>query len=713
MNNSKYKIYQIILPIMMCLVISSCKKQPQMTLKLPPKLVGKSSEDLGQGHYLGNPPMPPQGVFNTPTAPVPAATQRLKADEPKKLTGAPADFSLSQVPIPTFIKIVFGDTLKLDFEIDSDVASHKELVTLRTATKKTPIELYNIAKQVLSSYAIRIQRKGDLYRFVTDRALEGQIPLILRTRTSRDVPEDLRPIFQIVDIAAIDKKDMKKYLDSAFPGKTGNIIVSEDANALIVYDTEDNVRSMVEAIQIFDRPSFAGRKSVRVNLTFLTAENIATKLLDILQAEGYFVSDAPDKKSAITILPVQSLNSLIVFAADNTIISHIVSWVKELDVPTQVSPDGNFYYIPIRNAEAQTIGEVINQALAKSSLSSLTRASTLRNRRNNTRTGRNARNQNNRRPGSRLNTNRSGGKIVVDEDRNGLVFHGTAEEFAQIKPLIEQMDVPAREVLIEVTIAEYQLSDNQSRGFEGVLKKATSQFSKQHLFSRTASLLTNAVPGADVVPLDLIKPTGFNYTLINSAKRKEAILNLMHTETHTTVLSSPRLLTRSGVEAKFNQSQRIPLIQSRSVNENATQSPTTTLKYEDVGTILTITPTIRAGRRVDIKVVQEVSDIGLENFGGTGSASIDKTIVDTDLSLADGESVLMAGFIRDKVVHSENGIPILKDIPGIGPLFRTDTDGKEKRELILLITPYIIETNQEASDVTAAFKKRLSWLGNG
>ena len=106
MSKAQKKSYKIIFPILLSVFITSCKKQPEFKQKLPPKLVQGDEQSLGKDHYIGEPDKMPQGVFNTPSIPVPSITQTAKKDEPQKLTGAPADFSLSQVPIPTFIKMV-------------------------------------------------------------------------------------------------------------------------------------------------------------------------------------------------------------------------------------------------------------------------------------------------------------------------------------------------------------------------------------------------------------------------------------------------------------------------------------------------------------------------------------------------------------------------------------------------------------------------------
>jgi general secretion pathway protein D len=698
------------------ILLNGCAKKDELKIDLPKKLVEKHELALGSSVIIEPTEKQDFSVTDTPRPPIPDFQQRTGGDEPVNLKGEPIDVGLNQTPLPSFIKIVFGDYLKVDFDIAPDIANRPDLITLRTAEKKTPKQLFALARQVLGSYGVAIKIENGLYRFLGDKAMEGQVPLILRTRSTVDTPEDLRPIFQVIDVHAIDKKEMKKNLDMAFPAKAANISLDESGNAIIAYGTQDTIRGITEAVRMFDRPAFAGRKSVRVNLSYLTADNITGKLLDILQTEGYFVSDDATKKTGITILPIPSLNALLVFAADSTLISHVISWIKELDVSTQRNPEGNYYYVAIRNTEANEIAEVINQALQKQNFQA---HSAPRNRRPQ------PKNQPGKPPVRPSLNARLGGKIVADQDRNALIFYGTAEEFSQVKPLIDQMDVAPRQVLIEVTIAEFNVSDSEQTSFEGFLtesiKNASPQgFSKRLLFSRAQNFIkgfsqASAATDAAATAAAATANTGFNFTVLDNNNQKRAIAQLIATSAHTTVLSNPRLMTRSGAEASFEVGEDVPTLKTRNTtsktNVQSDSLMVQDVEYKKTGVILEITPVVRAGRRVDIEIVQEVSTpTKSTETSNIDSPTIQKTKVKTKLSLSDGSSILMAGFIRDSKSLSNVGIPFLKDLPAIGRLFRSDDNTDKKREMVLLITPYIVDTDQEASDVTNAFKNRLNWL---
>ncbi|MDP1975453.1 MAG: hypothetical protein Q8K37_05725, partial [Alphaproteobacteria bacterium] len=334
MTISKRSVLLPITFLVATLVLNGCTQKDELRLMLPKKLVQKHELALGSSVTIEPEGKQDFSVKDTPRPPIPAFHQTVTSDEPTNLKGGPFEITASGYPLPSFINYIFGELLNVTFDIAPEIMARSDLITLRTGEKKTPKQLFSLARQVLAPYGVAIKVENNLYRFVSDKGMEGQVPLILRTRSSVDTPEDLRPIFQVIDVHSIDKKEIQKNLNMAFPNKASAISLDESGNAIIAFGTQDTIRGITEAVRMFDRPAFAGRKSVRVNLSHLTADKITEKLIDILQTEGYFVSDDPSKKTGITILPVASLNSLLVFAADTTIVSHVISWIKELDIST-------------------------------------------------------------------------------------------------------------------------------------------------------------------------------------------------------------------------------------------------------------------------------------------------------------------------------------------------------------------------------------------
>jgi general secretion pathway protein D len=123
--------------------------------------------------------------------------------------------------------------------------------------------------------------------------------------------------------------------------------------------------------------------------------------------------------------------------------------------------------------------------------------------------------------------------------------------------------------------------------------------------------------------------------------------------------------------------------------------------------ILKVRPVINSGNRIDLDISQEVSDVKEIVAGGIASPTIGIRKVDTKLTLRDGSTVMLAGLISNNNSSSDSGVPFLKDIPLFGNLFKSQSVGRGKTELIILITPYIINDDFEAESITNAFQSSL------
>ncbi|MEO8281591.1 MAG: hypothetical protein ABI564_17970, partial [Ideonella sp.] len=130
-----------------------------------------------------------------------------------------------------------------------------------------------------------------------------------------------------------------------------------------------------------------------------------------------------------------------------------------------------------------------------------------------------------------------------------------------------------------------------------------------------------------------------------------------------------------------------------------------TIQYRSTGVILKVRPVINSGNRLDLEVSQEVSSAAETRTGVTASPTISTRRIDTKLSLRDGSTVLLGGLISRNDSDANTGIPYLKDIPGLGALFRTQSDSNDQTELLIMITPYVISDDFESEAITDAILK--------
>jgi general secretion pathway protein D len=627
---------------------------------------------------------PPPGVAETPIRPETQFT----------LSGAPASLTIEQMPLPAFINTVLGDTLHLTFEIDPRVAQRNDLVTLRTGRPLPPGEILALTRAVLRDYGVDILLSGNVAKVVPNEALMSQAPTVIRGRSTADIAENMRPIFQYVPLVNVAATDMAAWLPTAFGQK---LRITPATGALLLLGLPDDVQAAVQAIRTLDQPRLAGRRSLRIEPAFWSATQLSERLADILRAEGYSVSTSVQNLATVVLLPLRPSTFLVVFAADQKTLAHVEDWARDLDRVSQVDPQKSVFFYGVRNTTAESLATVLNAVLqgnyaARAAPTPAEAAVPPPGQPPPPGVGPGG-------PGGATGPppgTAPPGRIVTDPARNALIFQGTAEEFGQLRPLIENLDQAPREAIIEVTVAEVTLSDNDTLGVEWILS----------LGATPNEIIRNTGTG--------IGTNGFNFTVLNRAGATRLIMNALANDNRVKVLSTPKLLSRSGGEARIQVGAQVPIVTSQGTSSQLQQAGTSAIlqaiQYRDTGVILTVKPTIYAGNQVDLEIKQEVSEAVQNNTSGLSTPVINNRSVSTQLSLQDGATVLLGGLIMENASNTSAGIPGLKDIPGIGFLFGTQQVQKTRSELFVFITPYIISSGEDAARLAESFKNRYESL---
>ncbi|MGB8841271.1 MAG: hypothetical protein WCC64_09365, partial [Aliidongia sp.] len=289
-------------------------------------------------------------------------------------------------------------------------------------------------------------------------------------------------------------------------------------------------------------------------------------------------------------------------------------------------------------------------------------------------------------------------RFVTDPARNALIFLGSAESYAQVLPLIQNLDQPPREVLIELTIAQVTLNDEQNLGIEWS-KVGAALAGTNVTVSGGAAGQTSAIGGA-----------GLFLQVLSGHNSVAATLSALQTISKTKVVTTPRLLARSGATAKFQVGQDIPIVTAQVTAGPGTFTPQglqQSVTYRSTGTIISVKPIIYAGDQVDLDISQENSFPGPDSSGVAGSPAINEQNVSTQLSLTDGATVLLGGFISDSKGDSDTGVPYLMDITGIGALFRDSDVTRNRNETLIFITPYIINSKADSDRIVDSVRETM------
>lgn len=632
----------------------------------------------------------PMQVTVPPAPPAAVKLSSVKKEAPEAAKNEKADISLSfdQIPLPSFIQVTFGTILKKNYSVDAAVAVRTDLVTLRTSTAQTPSQVFETARMLLKTYGIAVTELGGFYKISPDKDQNSYAPEILRGRAQPDVPLPLRPVFNLVELTAVKSNEVTSLLKTMF-GQKLNLVDNSSLNAILISGQSNDVTAALEAIQVLDQPLMRGRSSRRITPSSLSVDELSKKLIEVLTAEGYSVSSnfAQGGAVPIVLIPAPTSNSLLAFAGDKAILNHIVDWAKQLDTPDSSGRrSGNFFTYPVKFGDAQTLAKTMQDILASGSSGSATTTAAGAT-------------------GTAGAAAHAPSKIVVDTGSNTLIFVSTQEQFLQLQDILKELDQPSKSALIEVTVAEIDVTDENSLGVAWALNGGTS--------SSSSSTTTTGVTTAGASAL-LSATGGLTVNYLSGSGKVSATLSALAAVTKVTTLSTPRVMARNGETATIEVGDQVPIITSQlSSSSTVTTSSGTssgilqTVQYLPTGVILKVKPIIHSGSRVELDVSQEVSSAAATTTGVSTSPTISTRKVDTKLSIRDGATVLLGGLMSSSDSKGVSGIPLLKDIPGVGQLFRTNTNSLVKKELIVLITPYIIDDDRVAEQVTEAFRDQL------
>lgn len=254
------------------------------------------------------------------------------------------------------------------------------------------------------------------------------------------------------------------------------------------------------------------------------------------------------------------------------------------------------------------------------------------------------------------------------------------------------------------TVAEVTLSDTEQFGFNWLLKQFTSR-----------GYVVNGSVGPVPTGSAAAANSGLALSIATAAGDPRALLTALASSNRVRVLSNPSIVALNGQEATIQVGQDVPVLTSQISNSNTggtngSQGVLQTVQYRSVGIILRVKPIIHAGGRVELDMSQEVSGVSSNNSGIGNSPVVTTRKVQTRLAAQDGATMLIGGLISEQRDGGNAGIPFLKDVPVAGALFRTSANENFSRtELVILLTPYIIEDDFDSRAITSAFRSQFGW----
>jgi len=275
--------------------------------------------------------------------------------------------------------------------------------------------------------------------------------------------------------------------------------------------------------------------------------------------------------------------------------------------------------------------------------------------------------------------------IIPDKVRNGLLIRTFSRNYPKILELIRELDRPNDQVMIDVFITEVQLDNATQFGVDFTYRNDMETNNGRYTIGQDTGTSVSS--------------SGLSYQLISD--NISAYIRALQTTGKLDIITRPQVLTKNNIPATIALGKTVPLIDKTTVStEGATNS---TVSYKDVMTQLDVTPQIHPDGFVSLKIKQDINDVGTETFQISKDFNpqvLIKRQAVTELRIKDGQTVCLGGFIGNSINITERKVPFLGDIPLLGELFKYKETSRVKTELVIFITPHVLNTPQELLRMT-------------
>ncbi len=630
------------------------------------------------------------------------------------------------------VRNVLGDILGESYTIDPAVGGQ---VTIRTTSGIARDALYATLETILRMNGATMLKEGGLFKIVPQAAaVRGNVTPQLGS-SQRPLPPGFS--VQIVPLRYVGARDMIRILEP-FAKDAQAVRADELRNLLILSGTERELRHLIETVDMFDIDWMAGMSAGVFVLQNADVKSVMGELDKVIGNP----QQSP-LAGLLRIVPIERMNALLVISPNPAYLEQAKQWVERLD--RGGGGDGpRLYVYALQNSRAEKVAPLLQQAFSgraqtptaapPPTVAPGTPAGTIVSppafqSQTFTQTT----------PGQVAGAVAAGAtagitagaaaaraagtgagegtgvvrnlQAVADRDNNTIIIVATPVEFSVIESALKKLDVPARQVLIDMTIAEIQLNDTLQFGVEWLF---TGGPPNNRGYGGNVSNPTEAITPANGTGnfqngISGLLSQGFTY-LISSSKFPGGIaaaLRLLDSYGNTKIISNPHIAALDNQRATIKVGNRIPVPQSVIVGGTSNAVANST-QYIDTGVLVQVTPHINAGGLVTLEIQAEVSNA--PDFTPGEAPPINTRSVQTSVAVATGQTMVMGGLILDQDSNSSDGLPWLARIPVVGGLFGNQSLTKNRSELVLFVTPRVLDTEFDVRSVVDDLRRRMERL---
>ncbi|MEM9878932.1 MAG: type II secretion system secretin GspD [Pseudomonadota bacterium] len=564
------------------------------------------------------------------------------------------ELNFDNADIGRIIDGVLGELLEYDYFIDPAVQGR---TTLRTGRPIKRGSLTAALEMALAQVGAALVVSNGQYQVMPIAKAKSRVSTLTVRAPGR---RRFLPGYavEIVPLAYARASEIEKVLRPL--SGDGSVLQTDDIrNHIIIAGTASDRANMLQVIDTFDVDWIKGMAFALYRLDHVEPDKLVTELQSI------FAPPIDLLQNRVRLVPMPRLKAVLGISQDMKELKRIETWVERLDVQAENGSRRLFVY-NVQNGRAADLAaslQLVTTGIGPVADGSAEASSAIDFQAN-----------------TRL-------RIVADEENNSLLIFATGQEYQLVQDALKSLDVVARQVMLEAVLAEITLND-------------TLEFGLQWSFDDDEG--TIVFSGSDTGTVSSSFP-GFSLVYSGTSDAR-VVLNALQSVSDVKILSSPKIMVLNNQTATLQVGDQVPIATQQSQGTVSGDAPLiNVVELRDTGVILEVTPRINDSGIVIIDVSQEVSDVTETVTSGIDSPTIQQRQLSTTVAVSDGNTIALGGLIRENQTLTNSGVPLLKDLPLLGNLFRSNESVDRRTELMVLLTPYVMRNSTQTRQVMEEF----------
>jgi general secretion pathway protein D len=567
--------------------------------------------------------------------------------------------NLVDVTIAEAAAAILGELLEENYVLDPGVTGTVNIRSTQPISRTTAIEVFELALK--QNNAALVQR-GDAFAIVP---LSGD--LSIGASVGREVP--IGYSLRVIPLQNIGAQEMATILQP-FAGN-GIVGIDTQRNIVVLAGTSADQRAWQETIDSFDVAWLANRSVGIFPIRGRSAQSIVNGLDRLVETDESF-------EPLVVFEVIPENNSILAVAKTPNALKDVAVWIKRLTDEGQ--NDAQIYSYDMKYARASDVAPTLASILGISVDTTGSADSVADDALEDELMEASF-------DGASADINAT--RIVASETTNTLLIHATQPEYERVLGMLHRLDVPPRQVLVEATIIEVSLNDELRYGVQYFLEDGGTQIG-----------LTQSNIGTG------IRPEVPGFTAVFGGATPDVIISALEDVTNVTVVSSPNLMILNNESARLVVGDQVPISVRTAQDTTDVDVFVSTVEFRDTGVIFEVTPRINSSGSVTLNINQEVSTVG-ETDASTGNPIISQRTVNSSVAVDSGETIALGGLFETRNTRGSAGIPGVAKNPIFGGLFGRKSSTKGQTELLVLITPRIVNNTMDARRVTRSLRERV------